>query len=314
MSTAASSVSLAMLPSEETIKAQAELAFTDTNTADAKKSTAEQRMAYVVQCTISNLHANGKKDLKLDFAFGNKEHKATVVSRMVKAYAGAKPDQKKLPVNVFTREDAAYKIRRGLVVRGTWIAIVLAHKGVVYTNFNVKSGIYTVPTSIMVPKDCSPLGRLAKEDRIPLDRSPIACLSKAQLLVSGQSCVKHLLDCVVPKLAKGKDKGKQEAGKETATEKQVLFGKATATELATGSSLSVLITAVHQLFVKDAGKGQGALRHCDMPQTWNLLSDIMRKYDEHKNHADWMTPRDVKDAEDRIQSEFKPKGRKPKVA
>ena len=312
MSSIKSSVSLAMLPSEETIKAQAELAFTDTVTADTKRSTAEQRMAYVVQCTISNLHASGSKELKLDFAFTNKEHKATIFKRMVAAYAGSAPTSKDVTPAAYAKANETYRIRSNLVKRGAWIAIVLASRGVVYTNFEVKAGVYTVPADCLLPKDCTPLGYLAKTARIPLNRTPIAYLSKSQSVASTQASVKHMLDCVVPSEPKGTDKKKQEPGKETATEKQVMFGKATATELATGSSLTVLIAAVHQLFVKDSGPS--LMRLCDMPQSWNLLTDITMKFDECKAGPDWTTRRDTKDADERIAPATKGKPGKAKAA
>jgi hypothetical protein len=300
-------VSLAMLPSNETIHKQAELAFTDTNTADSKRSTAEQRMAYVVQCTISNMLANGNKQVSLHLAYTNAEHKKTILAKMVHEYAGKMPNHKGIPVPQYAKEIDAWRTKSNLVKRGAWIAIVLASKNVMYTAFNVSKGVYSVPSELLLPADCTPIARLAKEQRLPLDRSPIAYMTKTQIVATTQASVKHMLDCVVPKTegTKGAEKKDSEPGKETKAEKQAILAKATVTDIANGISLATLITAAHQLMVKDMGTS--LMRHCDGPQMWNLLSDMMRKYDEFKAGPDWMTPRDMKDADERIVPESKAK-------
>lgn len=161
--------------SHAAIKAIATAAFVADKRGDDIKGNAEQGLTYAIMLEYSALVAEGMKLGTLVESLTSPDTHKTIRDKMVEAFIGDAPDYDKL-TNDQTSDAKSKRVARGqMITRAMRLAGVLAWGGVFASDYDKKTGRFTVPCKLLVGKGehATAHGRLATLKTIPLDNGQI---------------------------------------------------------------------------------------------------------------------------------------------
>ena len=286
----------ATLPNAVSVKAQADKAFAENTKGNELLGSAQQRMAYAVQCEMALLLAAGSNSIPasmtLASALKNTNDKSTIQAKMVDLFVGEKPSTKDLPDDKTARVDMEHSKRVQLVRRGVEIAAILASRNVTYAMFNVKLGVYMVWSNMLYNADMKqkPLGRIADNDTVLLDGRPFMFSTPVKgggdKSRGANASVAHMrMICAPPTVKRA---GKNASG-DTATKGDkdaTAINPKSPKSVALHVSLEVMIDALYDIMVTNA-PAEPMTRDSLSDKTINRLSAIMLKYDEARKAPTW---------------------------
>jgi hypothetical protein len=161
--------------SHEAIRAIAVASFVADKKGDDIKGNAEQGLAYAIMLEYSALLAEGHKLPSLIDTLTSPEALKLVRDKMVAAFIGDAPNYDKL-TNDQTSDAKSKRVARGqMITRAMRLAGVLAWGGVFASDYDKKTGRFTVLCKMLVGKGehATAHGRLATLKTIPLDNGQI---------------------------------------------------------------------------------------------------------------------------------------------
>ena len=193
-------------PTDALAKNMASQAFKEDKQGKALVGTAEQRMAYAVRVHMAQQHA-AKSNLP-DLLCTSDDDKKALRKHLPFYFIGEEAPKKKLLAAKHGAAIASDMIRTytamaALVSRGVRLATLCTKHGVPWHSFNAETNSLLVKAEMLLPEDCTPLGRLATEKYIALDGRNVSFMRKAEngsdFPDNAAATVTHMYACIDPK-------------------------------------------------------------------------------------------------------------------
>lgn len=261
------------VPTDAELEVEVKLALADNSKASKLVGSAEQRFAYCIMVHHMHLVDSGKKLASLASILTSDEARKDIQSIMLARFAPPLTKEDQGRTDAARNAQFSHGARVELIKRSLKDAACLAKGNVQLSDFNRKTGVFTVPVDLLLFPGQSALGRLRKVDTTLLD---------------GQAFNLEF------KNAKGND----DYGKATASTTRLREVNVTVVKRNKGSTPDEtkgkvkneavdLARALAKRLEDDAAITPKAAQ---ADSFWNDLEMVMIWYDRQKSHPDFLKP------------------------